>query len=305
MKDSLLIPRKAIRSLFGWMILFLLIVPGMAMSQEDSSSTTATEETTEEVELISPLVEFTSVQKNDQTIDLRASLQAKIEGTLTKLAGLKIEFYSVAGTDTKLGEAITDKNGMAVLNMKADAFTPDTAGRLHFKIMFAGNPTMEAAEEVLAIKRARLELVPVKEDSVLSLQLTLIDMSTGTDIPVPETELAVFVKRLFNPLKIGEGTTDEAGEAIIEIPNDISGDEQGNISLLARVLENEEYGNLETVTVQKWGTPVSMAVADMPRALWSPNPPLWMLVTFIILMGAVWGHYVVIVYKLFRLRKEQ
>jgi len=30
-----------------------------------------------------------------------------------------------------------------------------------------------------------------------------------------------------------------------------------------------------------------------------------MLVTFIILMGTVWGHYVVIVVQLFRLRKEE
>jgi hypothetical protein len=32
---------------------------------------------------------------------------------------------------------------------------------------------------------------------------------------------------------------------------------------------------------------------------------MWMLITFIILMTAVWGHYIVIVYELFRLRKEQ
>jgi hypothetical protein len=30
-----------------------------------------------------------------------------------------------------------------------------------------------------------------------------------------------------------------------------------------------------------------------------------MLITFIVLMVAVWGHYIIIVYELIRLRKEQ
>jgi len=32
---------------------------------------------------------------------------------------------------------------------------------------------------------------------------------------------------------------------------------------------------------------------------------VWMMVTFVILMGAVWGHYLVIIIQLIRLRKEE
>jgi hypothetical protein len=49
---------------------------------------------------------------------------------------------------------------------------------------------------------------------------------------------------MFSALKLGEGKTDEAGEALIEIPNNLPGDAKGNISLLARLDENEVYGNL-------------------------------------------------------------
>jgi hypothetical protein len=106
-------------------------------------------------------------------------------------------------------------------------------------------------------------------------------------------------------LKIGEGTTDENGEATVEVPANLPGDDNGNITLLAKLDENETFGNLEASAVQQWGLPVSSKVQDQPRALWSENPPIWMLVTFIVLMVVVWGHFVVIVYELFRLRKEE
>jgi hypothetical protein len=130
-------------------------------------------------------------------------------------------------------------------------------------------------------------------------------MGTGTETPVKETVLGIFVKRLFNPIKVGEGTTDEAGEATIEVPKNLPGDAKGNITLLVKLDENETYGNLEASVLQPWGTPVSDKMSDLPRALWSTHPPLWMLITFIILVGTVWSHYLVIIIQLFRLRKEE
>ncbi|MBL0144723.1 MAG: hypothetical protein IPP48_02190 [Chitinophagaceae bacterium] len=219
---------------------------------------------------------------------------------------VKITFVQINGdTEKELGFVITDNNGKAVLNIKADSVKTDNEGKLHFKAVYAGNKQTDPAEEEVTIKRARLEITPVKEDSLLSVQVKLIDIGTGTEKPVAETALGIFVNRLFNPLKIGEGTTDENGEATVEIPGNLSGDAKGNITLLAKLDENETYGNLEASSVQKWGTPVSDKIEDQPRALWSSHPPIWMLVTFIILMVVVWGHYIVIVYEMLRLRKEE
>jgi len=137
------------------------------------------------------------------------------------------------------------------------------------------------------------------------VNVKLIDMGTGTEVPVKETEIGVFVNRSFLPLKLGSATTDENGEGTVEIPSNLPGDANGNITLLAKLDENETYGYLEASAVQKWGIPISTVISEQPRALWSQHPPLWMLVTFIILMGVVWGHFLVIVYQLWRLRKEE
>ena len=290
--------RKTFQIFTTSFLALLIISPGIIIAQTDTSK--------KEAATYSPLIEFVSIQKNDNSVDLKTSVKAKINGTLTKLAGLKIEFTIGADSTAKiLGEAITDSKGVAIFTCKPDQLTTDKEGKLNFKVSFAGKDSIESAEEFVVVKRGRLEITPVKEDSLLTVKVKLFDLSTGTEMPVDSTTLGVYVKRLFSALKLGEGTTDATGETTLEIPNDLPGDAKGNLTLLARLDENETYGNLEASVVQQWGIPVSDEVKELPRALWSSHPPIWMLVTFIILMSAVWGHYLVIIVQLFRLRKEE
>jgi hypothetical protein len=287
-----------------------LLISGNLFAQTDSTKTDSTQKeeaaVEEESSLISPSVDFVSVQKANNTIDLKATLKAKVKGSLIKLPLLKIKFLQVTDTEEKeIGFVITDRIGKAVLNIKADSLQTNKEGKLHFKAVFAGNKSMEAAEEELTIKKARLEITPVKEDSLLTVQVKLVDVGTGTEIPVPENLLGIFVHRSFNPLKVGEGTTDDNGEATVEIPTNLPGDEKGNVILSARLDESELYGNLEASVTQPWGSKVSNKLEELPRSLFSEHPPLWMMITFAVLMSTVWGHYLVIIIQLFRLRKEE
>ena len=298
---------KRVENYFRSMIIHKIICPFLVMAAfllpKDVS---AQEDSTTESEKISPAIELMSVQKGNNTIDLKTALRAKIKGNLTKLSGLKVEFFHTGETeDKKIGEAVTGSNGTAVLNIKSEDITADKEGKLNFKVSFSGNDNFESTEEVVAVKRAKLLMTPQSEDSVYTVQLKLVDLSTGVEMAVPEAKLNVYVKRLFSPMKVGEeAATDENGEASIEIPNNLPGDAKGNIALIAKLEDNEVYGNLETSVNQNWGIAVSDESKSLPRALWSPDPPIWMLITFIVMMTLVWGHYLVIIYELFRLRKE-
>lgn len=292
----------------------MLLLPAGIMAQTDTAKTdtakaaavpAAEQPAAEAPELISPSLTFSCVQKGDNTIDLNAALKTKIKGSFIKLPHLKVKFIEVNGdAEKELGYAITNSEGKASFTVK-DSVATDAEGKVHFKAQFAGNKAMETAEEEVTVKRARLEITPVKEDSVLSVKVRLIEIVNGKETPVKETEVGVFVKRSFLPLKIGAATTDENGEAAVEVPNNLPGDPKGNITLLAKLDDNETYGNLESGAVQQWGVPVSAVIKEQPRSLWSPHPPLWMLITFIVLMSVVWGHFFVIVYQLWRLRKEE
>ena len=286
-------------------MVFTLLNTGLVFSQTDS---TQKEEAVaeEEKELISPSLDFISVQKADNSIDLKAALQAKVNKVFYKLPLLKVTFLQVINEEEKvLGFLITDRAGNAVFNYKPDSLLTDADGKVHFKAVFAGNKSMDPADAEVTFKRARLELIKVKEDSLYSVKVKLVEIVSGKEIPVPETVLGVFVKRLFKPLKIGEGTTDENGEASVEISNELPGNAKGDITLLARLDENEVYGNMESGATVNWGVPVSDIMQKAPRSLWSAHPPVWMMITFAVLMIVVWGHYFVIIFELFRLRKEE
>jgi hypothetical protein len=80
--------RKIIQLLtFNFMAL-MIAMPGKLMAQTDSSAKPEVKEAT----TYAPIIEFVSIQKNDNSVDLKTSVKAKINGTLTRLADLKIEF---------------------------------------------------------------------------------------------------------------------------------------------------------------------------------------------------------------------
>jgi hypothetical protein len=256
--------------------------------------------------LIAPSLELVSVQKADKTIDCKVKIQAKVNGTFTKLPLLKVSIVNVTATsETPLGFAITDRNGKATINVKGEGLVADAEGKVTLKAVFAGNKQMDPSDAEVAIKRAMLVITPTIADSVYTISAKIVDISTGAEVPVPEAAIGLFVKRTFNPLKVGEGTTDINGEVAIEVPKNLPGNEKQIITLIGRLDENELYGNLEASVEQPWGTIISNQNKIAPRALWSNRVPIWMLVTFILLMTVVWGHYIVIIYELIRLRKEE
>ncbi len=291
--------KKITGLLVSGLLLTALLSCSKLLAQTDSSKPAAATAIS-----VSPALSFISIQKSDNTIDLKASLRLKQKGVSIKLPLLKVKFIQTADSASKeLGFVITDRNGQAILNVKQDALVAGKDGKLHLKAIFAGNKQMEATEGELSIQKAALVITPIKDDSLLNVKAKLTDAVTGT--PVTKATVGIFVKRAFFPLKVGEGTTDENGEVTIEVPKNLPGDAKGNITLIARLDENEIYGNVEADSQQPWGAAVSDKAAIQPRALWSTHPPIWMLFTFLILVITVWGHYIVIIFELFRLRKEE
>ena len=301
---------KAYTFLYG--IFFLL--PVVTFSQRDTSTKAPTtedttvvtkEEDVEEESTVSPSIDFSCLQKTS-AITLTAKLKGKLNGSLRVFPSLKIDFFVTTETgDSKIGEAVTNFDGVATIDCKDEALIKSADGKIHFKASYAGNKGIDPVEEVVAVRRAKILVTPVKEDSSYSLQIKLVDASAVVEKPLPQIAVSVFVKRLFSNLKVGEGTTDDNGDAVVQIPNNLPGNATGALTLLARVDDNEEYGNVETSIVENWGIPVSDKILKQQRSLFSHNPPMWMLITFIILMTTVWGHYVVIVYQLFKLKKQE
>ena len=94
----------------------------------------------------------------------------------------------------------------------------------------------------------------------------------------------------------------EDGEFLFEFPNDVPGDAYGDLSVIARITEHDDYGTVETRQKVRWGEPVSFVLEAKPRALWS-RAPLWIIGSVCLAFILVWYHYLLAVVKLFRIRK--
>ena len=271
-------------------------------AQAESDSTATEEKAVPETPVAR--VSLVCIQAADDSIHLEATVKAKIGGTLRTLAGVGVLFYRV-GTDSAslLGKAVTNSRGLAVLKTPSANALPGEDSTVTFSVKSEPMPSLEEGEDDISFKKAILTLTPVEGDS--SNEVTVLVLAGGKGgAPIPEMEVGLYVKRLFSYLKVGEGTTDENGEVVIAFPTDLPGDAQGNLTIVARVDEHEDFGNLSASIQQAWGKPVSDEAGRMPRALWSHTPPLWMVITFAVLMTVVWGHFIVIIYELFRLKHE-
>ena len=261
------------------------------------------EEAKAEKEVARTRMSLTANQYSDRTITLEGLLRARIEGSYQAVPMEKVSFYRLIadGTETQLGESETGQTGIATMNLKAVGLSPDEEGYMSFIARFEGDDELSESEGDLRIRPATLDMTPVEGDSILSLTFQALAESPVGPQPIPEAPVVVYVKRMFSSLKVGEGITDSSGQVEIEFPTDLAGDEHSNLYISARIDETEEYGNLVLTSTQAWGSPVSAEIKDLPPALWSPVPPMWMTITFTVLMVAVWGHYVVIVFKMRRI----
>ena len=109
---------------------------------------------------------------------------------------------------------------------------------------------------------------------------------------------------MFSLLNVGDLTLDDSGSASVEFPNDIPGNKEGNLLVLARIEDNTTYGNVEASENLQWGIPVDYSVPVSHRALWTQIAPKWMVYTLTILLLGVWGHYLFAIISLIRIKLE-
>lgn len=248
-------------------------------------------------------MELIFIQKANTTFDLKATVTD--EENSEPVAGLVLN-YSVTINDQviELGNATTNKLGIAELKgAKLDELRK-IGHSFSYAVSFKGNSNFLENEASIEIKDATLTITNEVVDSVNTVFVTLSTWDEKNEvIPVEEAEVKVYVPRLFSLLPVADVTIEEGGEGEIEFPSDIPGGLNGELTIIARLEEHEEFGTLEALTQTNWGIAHAELDKKMGRTLWSPDAPLWMVITFSILMTAVWVHYYLIVYYLFRIKK--
>jgi hypothetical protein len=216
--------------------------------------------------------------------------------------------FSIIDKDSSkiIGQAKTGTDGVAILKMPAKKpYFRNTEGLIGFKSEYAGEEKYEASEGEFLIKPGKLTISFYEEDSVRYVKVNALQLEAdGQEIPLGNQTVIVYVPRMLSLLKIAEIMLDSLGEGTAEFPKDIIGDSVGNLAVIAQIEENDVYGNVRAESNINWGLPKHLISAERPtRELWTPVAPLWMIITLIIMLVGVWGHYAYTLIQLFRIKK--
>ena len=243
---------------------------------------------------------------NADTVILTAALSIRKGDFTLGLENAPVEFTASNGTTiTRLGKAKTDQEGNAVFKVFIAGLPSDKDGLISYLAKFTGTDKYPEAEASFIAKPAKIKLSFNIEDSMRIMKVTAIQKNEkGEEIPIAKETVHIYVPRLFSLLKIGEISLEEDGTGTLEFPKEIVGDTLGNLVVIAKIEEHDQFGFIEGRNTINWGVPKQYYKAEVPsRELWTPIAPLWMIITLLVMLAGVWAHYVYAVYELVMIKR--
>lgn len=244
-------------------------------------------------------------KENDDTRLLKAEFYGLDNKVKIPVFGSQISFYNFLEEEEQLlGTAKTTQDGIASLRLPEDqVYLKDEEGYISFRASSDGLGQLDVYEDDIAVIDLVLSMNLDVIDSIKTITLNAYSLDNeNNEIPLEEGDVFFYVQGMLSKMKIAEGWIEE-GECIIEFPDDIPGNTEGELTVYATIEDSDEFGNVVKQTKIKWGVG-SKIIVEEHNKLWSEAPPLWMIVTLSVLLIGVWANYLNTIINLFIIRKE-
>ena len=230
----------------------------------------------------------------------------KIEPLKSKIFKLYLDSNK---TENLIGTVTTDAKG------KAKSFFPPAlkaawqAVPVHKFIAVPAGKEEEIAAE-LDITKAKIQIDTASADGVKSITVQVFKFENNEWLPANEVEMKVGIQRHGGILSAGEEptyTTDSTGSVKVDLIKDsLPGDIKGNIVLVAKVEDNDLFGNLMVEKNVPWGVRVqSNKTFFEQRTLWTTRfrTPFWLLFMAYSIVIGVWGTVIYLILQLIKIKK--
>lgn len=255
-------------------------------------------------------VMYFSYNNNIPYVQVLARLKQGRKFDPVKGVTLKVYLDSISSSMIMTDKAVTDETG------KADAAVPpslqkewNASAKHKFIAEASGVKEFEGAKAETEITKARLLIDTATGSETKNIIASFVALEDGNWIPVKDVEVKIMIKRLGGNLTVGDEatyTTDSSGTVTAEFKRDsIPGDANGNIVLIAKVEENDNYGNLSIEKTAKWGAPLTYYNTFNERSLFATRnkTPIWLLFMAYLIIGIVWGTLIYLVFQIFKIKK--
>ncbi|MBN2755895.1 MAG: hypothetical protein JXR51_01880 [Bacteroidales bacterium] len=245
---------------------------------------------------------------NDGTKVLSSKLYYKENKNFMPVIDQNVTFTAESdSSELILGTIKSDKEGYAILHIVNDfKFPLNENGFTIFTAKLKKSEKFKSAKKSVEIKDAELNFLLNIVDSLKMVDVKITTLNNeGETIPVENTDVYVYVKRLYSLFTVEKGSTDENGQLQVKFPMDMPGDSTGNLTVIVKLLDNDEYGTIEKSQNIQWGTVVSYSDDQHLRALWASagEAPLWMLIAVAIILLGAWFNFGLAIYKVSKIKK--
>ena len=234
---------------------------------------------------------------------LTAKLTSKKDDQTVPLEGKDVKFFVRGEKEKKLlGNSSTVETGIATFTLPENPGVPKSKdGKYSYSSSFGGDKEYQASESSADIKDVYMKLSFEQKDSSKLISLFAAGIGqNGDSVPIDGQKVTFYVPRTFSLLKIGEMNM-KAGHAEIDFPVTLPGDSAGNLTVIAKFEDSDDYGNAEVTANKDWGKPLPPLVL-VRRGLGDTKAPLWMVYTLIVLLSLVWFHFSYAIITIFRIR---
>jgi len=243
---------------------------------------------------------------NNAAQHLVVSAKSKIDGKFQKIGNIIVKVYITTDTNKNnlIGTGTTTERGEFILFIPPSAKTEWLKSPTqNFIAISAANKLYDQARAETTITKAKIKIDTTDGKIVNAKLLTLVDSVWK---PMAGIEMVLAVKRLDGNLNISETatyTTDSIGAVSGEFKRDsLPGDQKGNLVLVANIIDNDVYGNVEAKTTVPWGKPLVYTTNYNHRSLFARrgHSPIWLELLAYGIILLVWA---VIIYLGFQIRK--
>ncbi len=271
-------------------------------------STANCQETTKSPLMIG--LSYTTLNNNIPYVVVTA--KSKIDGRFKQIKGAEIKIYldkDSAGKPLALiSKVVTNAKGEAGAILSPELLNQWKTSTNHtFIATYDKTAQFDETSADISISKSRL-IIDTADDK--NITATFNEFKDGNWIPVKGVELKLAVKRLGGDLQIGEEqsfTTDSLGRVKGELKKlGLPGDEKGNIIIVAKIEDNDKYGNLRVEKSIPWG---KVFIPDhtffQQSALWASrfHSPIWLVILAYSIIIGVWGTLIYLIMLLLKIKK--
>lgn len=220
------------------------------------------------------------------------------------LPGARITLINIQETGPVILDTVTtDQNGEAAFRISnyPDIYR-DSTGKITCILEYEGDSLTRSSEREVEFRQASFGIVFFQTDSIKYVELSAKEIISDDEMePIRDMDIQFSIKGLFSLLPFEEATTNEEGKATVEFPVYMPGDTAGVLTIVAHIEDHDDYGTIKTAGSMNWGRVVPLPDEEH-RGLGDTDAPLWMVYTLIILLSAVWFHYLYVSWQLMKIK---